>query len=160
LSFSILYTGNAADETNLCNLPTDCSAKATEELIWPPNGKMIMAGVDIADPECDSLSIQILGITQNGPLSSDGDGDAFILEDGLFQVRAERNENGRIYRVAFEATNGGDSCKGQVSICVPSDVANPTCVDDGDYIDSTLSVADETITTNAFSLRGKGGDER
>jgi hypothetical protein len=134
---------------------------------------MITAGIHVTDPDGDVVTIKILGITQNEPLGNTSP-DAIILEDGLwkflpgrtvnrnerlFEVRAETQNDGkgRIYQVAFEATDGEDSCTGEVSICVPYDGGDSTCVDDGgDFIDST-AVAEITpsITTTAFSLRGR-----
>jgi hypothetical protein len=140
-----------------CNLPPDCEgAVASQDVIWPPNHKMIAAGVDVADPNGDVVTITILGITQDESLDSTGDGntepDAIILENGLFQVRAERSGkgNGRVYRVAFEASDGTESCTGQVTICVPHNTGRP-CVD------AVAVVIDSTIPgTTAFTLRGNG----
>jgi hypothetical protein len=52
----------------LSNSPPDCSnAKATKDIIWPPDHTMITTGIHVADPDGDVVMIKILGITQNEP---------------------------------------------------------------------------------------------
>lgn len=66
--------------------------------------------------------------------------DAFIGPDGQFEVRAERDGrgNGRVYHVAFTASDGDASCAGTVQLGVPtSQGRNGHAVDDGALYDST-----------------------
>ena len=64
-------------------------------------------------------------------------GDAVVAVASLL-LRAERSGkgNGRVYEVAFTATDGaGGNCEGTVSVCVPHD-RRSSCVDDGQDFDS------------------------
>ena len=80
-----------------------------------------MAGriAGVTDPDGNPITLTINGITQDEPVNSTADGntspDATIGSGGAFQVRAERSGqgDGRVYRVAFTATDGlGGECSG------------------------------------------------
>jgi hypothetical protein len=45
-----------------------------------------------------------------------------------------------VYVISFTADDGkGGVCQGTVNVCVPHDLADPTCVDDGQQYDSVLA---------------------
>jgi PKD repeat protein len=123
-----------------------CSqARAVIASAWPPNHKM--ASVQIAgltDHDGDELFVLAKEIRQDEAVDGLGDGDR--SPDGTLtplQLRVERSGtgNGRIYRIAFEASDAdGASCTGTVSLCVPHDGDSPSCVDDGAEHDSTRTV--------------------
>ena len=76
-----------------------------------------------------------------GNTSPDGTG----VGTATASVRAERNGNrktpgnGRVYHIAFTADDGnGGTCSGTVTVCVPHDQSDPTCVDEGPLHDSTV----------------------
>jgi len=115
------------------------------QLLWPPNGsfqRVTIAGV--TDPEGDPVTLAVTGVTQDEPLifAQNRCPDAQRDADGTVSVRAERNTgasaNGRIYRVAFTATDShGGSCEGRVQVCVPPTLNGAECVEDkGIVVDS------------------------
>lgn len=63
--------------------------------------------------------------------------DAVIL-DGSVMLRSERDGygNGRVYRIAFTASNAAGSCSGSVTVSVPHDMAH-NAIDDGQNYVST-----------------------
>jgi len=63
--------------------------------------------------------------------------DAVIL-DGSVMLRSERDGygNGRVYRIAFTASNAAGSCTGSVTVSVPHDMAH-NAIDDGQNYVST-----------------------
>jgi hypothetical protein len=123
----------------------DCSkAAASPALLWPTDHKLVPIAISgVTDPDGDSVTLTITGITQDEPLNGLGDGD--ICPDGFgagasqAQVRAERSEtgNGRVYAISFTASDGkGGTCQGRVGVGVPHD-RKDTPVDDGQKFDST-----------------------
>jgi len=137
------------------NHAPDCSsAHSGSEQIWPPDGRMVEVPIlGIVDPDGDPVSITITGITQDEPVAADGHGFGFRRRpDGegvgtpVARVRAERRThghgrnqgNGRVYAIAFQATDShGESCTGQVFVCVPFNPRRAECRDDGQTFDST-----------------------
>ena len=138
--------GNA-DPACTTNHPPDCSgALATQVVLWPPNHKFVTVSVaGVTDPDGDPLTTNIVGISQDEPLSGHGDGNTCPDGKGVgtrsASVRAERSGagDGRVYRVSFTASDGkGGQCTGSVRICVPHDQRpGHVCGDDGLAIDST-----------------------
>lgn len=137
------------------NRPPDCSnAHPGVEQIWPANGRMVEVPLlGIVDPDGDPVSITITAITQDEPVAGDGHGfgsrrrpDGEGVGTSLARVRAERRTqghgrhhgNGRMYAISFQATDSsGESCSGQVFVCVPFNPRRPECRDDGQTYDST-----------------------
>lgn len=127
------------------NLPPDVTgATASVPQVWPPNNKMREIRIfNVVDPEGDPFTIRIKAITQDEPVSEPGNAspDGEGVGGEMARVRAERSgpQNGRVYRIAFVATDGkGAAAEGSVLICVPHDQgANTPCVDDGQIYDST-----------------------
>lgn len=125
--------------------PPVCSkARAVPGVIWPPNHKMVPVGIaGVSDPDNDTLSIAITGVTQDEPLNYLGDGntspDASLSSNGQLSVRAERSGlgDGRVYHIGFTATDpSGESCSGTVTLCVPHDNSKAACTDGGPIFNS------------------------
>jgi len=105
--------------------PPDCSALiATPNSIWPQNrDQMTLITLSGAtDPDGDTLSYHIEGVTQDEYISGVGDDtfpDATLTPSGAntnqVLVRSEANShfNGRIYRIGYTVSDGkGGSCSG------------------------------------------------
>jgi uncharacterized repeat protein (TIGR01451 family) len=121
---------NTATVTTTINHNPVCTAASTGlGTLWPPNHKYVAGQIaGVTDPDGNPISLTINGITQDEPVNSTADGntspDATIGSGGAFQVRAERSGqgDGRVYRVAFTATDGlGGECSGVGRIGVPHD---------------------------------------
>lgn len=153
VSFTRATTGETPilyDLSLSTNEEPDCSlATASPDELWPPNHKMVnVAVVGVTDPDGDSVTITVTGVTQDEPVNGLGDGDtspdASIPGDGTVDLRAERAGtkkvpgDGRVYHVSFTADDGnGGSCEGTVSVCVPHDMGQGSvCVDGGPLYDS------------------------
>ncbi len=154
------------------NEPPDCSAAVLSETrCWPPNHRFVLTEiVGVVDPEGGPIAIEVLGITQDEPVRSNGQGSGQTCPDGVFvdtngngrpdaaAVRCERNGtgNGRVYTIRFVAADDqGDTCEGSLTFCVPHD-ARPgaACVDDGGAYDSTRcpEAQDESLDRNVLTL--------
>lgn len=128
-----------------CNAPPDCSgASPSVASIWPPNHKLVDIEIDgVTDPDGDSVTITVTGITQDEPTNGLGDGDTSPDAAGVgsqdAQVRAERSGDGdgRVYDISFSASDGnGGVCRGLVAVGVPHDVKD-VAVDSGQTYNST-----------------------
>jgi hypothetical protein len=141
-------------ERAIPNRPPNCEdAYPSVETIWPPNHKFVPVEVlGVVDPDEDELTITILGIYQDEPVDTYGDGkftpDGIIAEDkASCEVRAERSGtkkvpgDGRVYHIRFLAEDGrGGECVGKVRVCVPHDQSGDPCIDSGPpYYDSTAT---------------------
>jgi hypothetical protein len=99
--------------------------------------------VGVTDPNNDNVTITITGVTQDEPVTGLGDGDTApdaVIQGNKVLLRAERagGGNGRVYRVSFTATDSnGASCSGSVTVSVPHDRKDSTCMDDGQSFYST-----------------------
>jgi dipeptidyl aminopeptidase/acylaminoacyl peptidase len=74
----------------------------------------------------NAVSIRIDGVTQDEPVTSEGDPTSPDAQSGpaadRIQLRAERNPqgDGRVYRLSFTASDGqGGSCAGTATVSVP-----------------------------------------
>ena len=121
---------NKATVTTTINHNPVCTAATTGlGTLWPPNHKYVAGQIaGVTDPDGNPITLTITGITQDEPVNSTADGDtspdATIGSGGAFKVRAERagTGDGRVYRVAFTATDGlGGECSGVGRIGVPHD---------------------------------------
>jgi hypothetical protein len=108
------------------NSPPVCTGVTpTRSELSPPNHKlqtvMLSGG---SDPDGDPVDLQITGVTQDEPLTGQGDHtipDAVLRPPDGVQLRAERapKGDGRVYRVAFELSDRkGDSCQGMRTVVV------------------------------------------
>jgi len=127
------------------NAPPDCSAAlAQPDRLWPPSGRFAKVAVTgVVDPDGDAVTVGVTEIRQDEPVLARGTRrscpDAKLSEAGAARVRAERSGrgNGRVYVLSFSATDpSGDSCTGEVRVCVPHD-ARGSCVEDAMLHDST-----------------------
>jgi len=134
----------SADPACTTNHPPECGATPIE--LWPPDHKFVTVSIaGVTDPDGDSLTTNIVGISQDEPLRGRGDGNTCPDGKGVgtssASVRAERSGkgDGRVYHVSFTASDGkGGQCTGSVRICVPHDRRpGHVCGDDGLVIDST-----------------------
>jgi hypothetical protein len=113
------------------NSPPACAKViASPGLLWPPNHKFVLVRLSGAtDPDHDSLSYSITGVTQDEPVIGLGQGDKqpdakTSSRPGSVYVRAERSGNGhgRLYFIAFTVADGnGGTCSGSVAVAVPHD---------------------------------------
>jgi len=134
-------------QIQVSNPPPVCTdAAASTPTLSPPNHKFVTEDVlgvtDVSAP----FTIDITGIQQDQPLNGGGSGntcpDGAGVGTDTAMVRSERDgtsKDGRTYHIAFTATDiNGNSCSGNVSVCVPHDQGHGGgCVDNGSLFDST-----------------------
>src|SRR5947208_600909 len=80
-----------------------------------------------------ALSVTVTGVNQDEPLNGLGDGDTSPdaragSQSNDVLLRAERSGggNGRVYRIAFRASDGkGGTCEGAATVAVPHDQGKP-----------------------------------
>jgi dipeptidyl aminopeptidase/acylaminoacyl peptidase len=115
--------GDQPDWQTIPNRPPDCSSvEVSSNDLWPPNHKFRAVQLTGArDPDGDALAISITGVTQDEPVGSTT--DAQNAAGAAVRLRAERapKGNGRVYRIAFKASDGTDECSGVVKVAVPHD---------------------------------------
>jgi hypothetical protein len=131
------------------NEPPVCSDAYADPInLWPPNHKYVDVEImGVTDSDGDPVTITINAITQDEEVNAQGKGDGSTSPDGkgvgtgTASVRRERqgSGNGRIYEIAFSATDpAGSECSGAVQVCVPHDRRpGSNCIDDGQIYDST-----------------------
>ena len=127
-------------------LPVCSAAQANPAALWSPNHQFVpIIVMGVTDPEGDSLTITVTGVTQDEPVTTPGSGNTSpdaVIQAGAASVRAERanNGNGRVYRIAFTADDGnGGTCTGAVTVGVPhSQKKGLIAIDDGQIYDSTI----------------------
>jgi hypothetical protein len=132
-----VFTRNSDD-------PPSCElARASTDLLWPPNHKMVSVSIlGVTDPQNDAIDLTVTGITQDEPVNGLGDGDTSpdgVLDGAKALLRAERAGagNGRVYRVSFVADDRrGETCVGAVTVGVPHS-AHMAPLDDGQRFDAT-----------------------
>lgn len=125
--------------------PVCSTAKAFPAVLWSPNHQFVpIVVMGVTDPDGDSVTITVTGVTQDEPVDAKGDGNTSpdaVIEAGAALVRAERSGkgNGRVYEVSFKAKDGkGGSCTGKVTVGVPHSMQKGlTAVDDGQIYEST-----------------------
>lgn len=114
--------------------------------LWPPNHKLVLISiVNVSDPNIDNVVLTITGVNQDEPVNGTGDGDTSpdaIVQKGAgldtVLLRSERAGigNGRVYTIYFEATDGYESCTGEVKVGVPHNL-KASALDDGIRVEST-----------------------
>jgi hypothetical protein len=94
--------------------------QATPNVIRPPNHKLVPVSLSGArDPDGDGVTLTVTGVTQDEPLSGTPDATLGPQSDQL-SVRAERGRDGRVYRIAFNVSDGkGGTCTGTATVTVP-----------------------------------------
>jgi len=126
------------------NQPPVCAAaEPSIALLWPANMKFVAVDINgVADPDGDEIEIAVDSVHQDEPVarprSKRRTPDARI-DGSTVKLRAERlgKRNGRVYHVAFTATDTGNaSCAGTVIVGVPKN-RHTEPVDGGAIFDST-----------------------
>jgi trimeric autotransporter adhesin len=130
------------------NAPPDCTALvASPNSLWPPNHKLRLVSITGAsDPEGDTVTTTVTGVTQDEPVNGLGDGDTSpdaVLGPASNQVRlrAERSgtRDGRVYRIAVTVEDElGLTCESTLRVAVPHDQAHPAVDSFPLSFDSTL----------------------
>jgi Tol biopolymer transport system component len=110
----------------LVNEPPVCSTvTASPNVLLPANGHFVEIALGGGtDPNGDSLTFTVDGVTQDEPVKAQSDSstpDARLRGNGL-ELRVERNAHGdgRVYSIAFTVVDGhGGSCSGNATVAVP-----------------------------------------
>jgi hypothetical protein len=118
-----------------------CTALTAGPALWPPNHKFRLVTVTGAtDPDGNTLTTTVIGVTQDEALNGVGDGDTGPTDataaaaSNQAWLRAERSGlgDGRVYGLHVTVTDGqGGSCTGTPSIGVPHDQSGSAAVDSG-----------------------------
>ena len=120
----VAFFGHAPDWQPTSNFPPDCwQVSASPAALAPANGKLVTITLSTPPPDADGdpATVSITGVTQDEPVNGAADAVAGPAPDQV-RLRAERDGagDGRMYRVAFEATDGrGGDCTGTVKVAVP-----------------------------------------
>jgi Tol biopolymer transport system component len=110
------------------NQSPDCSTvQATPDSLSPANRRFrIVSLAGATDPDGDTPTLSIDGVTQDEPLRGQGDHtspDAVLTgspSDVRLRAETRRRGDGRVYRIAFTASDGrGGTCSGTASVEVP-----------------------------------------
>ena len=128
------------------NPPVCTAANVFPAVLWSPDSRFVPVVImGVTDPDGDSVTITVTGVTQDEPVKGAGTLDTSpdaLIEAGAASVRAERsgNGNGRVYQVSFKAEDGkGGSCTRAVKVSVPHSLAKGlVAIDDGQLYDSTV----------------------
>lgn len=108
--------------------PDFIALRATPDLLWPPNHKMIEVKIaadliDICDPD---PTYRIIEVHSNEPEEENGDGetepDWQIIDDHTLLLRAERSGSGegRVYTITVKALDtSGNSISSKVEVRIP-----------------------------------------
>jgi hypothetical protein len=101
------------------NRPPSCDhVAASGTSLWPANRHFRGVRVSGAtDPEGDPVTVEITGVTQDEPVGRRHDARTSSSPDKVW-LRAERNHrgDGRVYRVAFSASDGTSACSGVTTV--------------------------------------------
>jgi hypothetical protein len=98
-----------------------CSGAATPNVLWPANDRLRAVSIrGASDPDGDALTVTITGVTQDEPHGRRPDAVRTSKPD-VVQLRAKRAQrgDGRVYRIAFTASDGRESCTGTAKVSVP-----------------------------------------
>ena len=109
--------------------PSVESAKASPNVLWPPNHQMVRVRVEVkASDACGEVSSKIVSVTSNEPVNGHGDGntspDWKITGDLTVDLRAERAGpgKGRIYTIKLEISDhAGNKVTRNLTVSVPHD---------------------------------------
>ncbi len=105
------------------------SVKATPNVLWPPNHKMITVRVQAhVTDTCGPATWKIIGVTSNESADAKGSGhtatDWQITADHTLKLRAERSGKGtgRVYTITIQAADySGNTARGTITVSVPHD---------------------------------------
>lgn len=126
--------------------PVINSVKATPDVLWSPNHKMVDVALTYDVKEnCPGYAYQVVSITSNEPVNDLGDGNTDVdwnegTDGQHIQLRAERSGlgSGRIYTITVKVTDaaGNESNEAVVTVMVPHDQGKK----DGATSNKTLDV--------------------
>jgi len=107
---------------------------ATRKLVSCVLGRESVKINGITNTDAGSVSVRVTAVRQDEPTNTSGDGNTPVdasVSGGNVSVRAERmgGGNGRVYEIAFTATNAGGACSGTVRVGVPHDQGKPAIQD-------------------------------
>jgi PKD domain len=131
------------------NAPPDCSTVTPDkDRLWPPNHSLRLVTIGGAtDPDGDTVTLSIDGISQDEPVDAVGSGqtqpDAFLVPGKSDQasLRAERAgpRDGRVYQIAFTGDDGrGGTCTGVAAVQVPKSNNGAPAIDSSPPIFNSL----------------------
>jgi sugar lactone lactonase YvrE len=129
------------------NSPPDCTPVVpTPNSLWPPNhGFQVVSLSGATDPDGDTVTLTVTGVTQDEPLNAPGDGnttpDGQLVPGHSEQVglRAERSGkgDGRVYRISFGGSDGrGGTCSGTKPATVVHSKGHGSAIDSGLVVNS------------------------
>jgi dipeptidyl aminopeptidase/acylaminoacyl peptidase len=103
----------APDWQPLTNQPPDCSGVAAMPSSLRHHGFQTVTLAGATDPDGDAVTVTITGITQDEPVGRRPDARTGESANQV-DVRGQRRPrgDGRVYRIAFTATDGTDECTG------------------------------------------------
>lgn len=137
------------------NSAPDCSkAKPSVTELWPPNHEMVPVTIQgCVDKEKDAITLKIVSIMQDEPVSGTGTGSGNFGPDGVIdgqgvKLRAERSGKGdtRVYNITFTATDakGATGPQTTISVAVPKSQKAETPPKGPVTFDSTKAVPKPT----------------
>jgi FtsP/CotA-like multicopper oxidase with cupredoxin domain len=129
------------------NSPPDCTpVTPSPNTLWPANHKFQTVTLSGAtDPDGDTVTLTVTGVTQDEPLNGQGDGDtapdARLVPGHSNQVdlRSERSGNGdgRFYRVTFGGDDGrGGTCSATKNVTVVHSKGQGAAIETGLVVSS------------------------
>jgi FtsP/CotA-like multicopper oxidase with cupredoxin domain len=129
------------------NSPPDCTPVVpTPNSLWPPNHDFQVVTLSGAtDPDGDTVTLTVTGVTQDEPLNAPGDGnttpDGRLVPGHSEQVglRAERSGkgDGRVYRIGFGGSDGrGGTCSATKNAEVVHSKGHGSAIDSGLVVNS------------------------
>jgi hypothetical protein len=129
------------------NSPPDCTpVTPSPSSLWPPNHQFERVTLSGAtDPDGDTVTLTVTGVTQDEPLNAPGDGnttpDGSLVPGHSEQVdlRAERSGkgDGRVYRIGFEGSDGrGGTCSATKNAAVVHSKGQGSAIDSGLVVNS------------------------
>lgn len=147
LDFALVrYLGDPTNRSPVCgNVAADISVLAT-----PNHTLQLITLSGATDPDGDTLTLTITGVTQDEPVNGQGDGDtspdaASGPMSNQVYIRGERSGkgDGRVYRIAFTVSDDkGGTCSGTgigdgtVNVSVPRNQSGVAAVDSGEAFNS------------------------
>jgi len=140
-SFAITIEDNQAPVIN--------SVKATPDVLWSPNHKMVDVTLlyDVKE-NCSGLTYHVVSITSNESTNDLGDGNTDVdwnegTDGQHIQLRAERSGkgSGRIYTITVKVkdASGNESGETSVTVTVPHDQGKKESATDAKALDVTVA---------------------
>lgn len=124
------------------NDPPACHlARPSVASLWPPNHKMrpvAIDGVSDMDSTYKDVAIVINNVTMDEPVVGRGSGhsspdaviqDMDLSDEVLLRAERKKHSNGRVYQVNFTASDGFESCTGNIQVSVPKSRRARKCDD-------------------------------